>query len=505
MSTAPTQTKQANALDTIDAMLKSIGPEKTAETSHTEAGGFQGETEHPVKKEDDGTEPAYEGSRASENEEDVKEEQSPNEVVGDTPVDKSSAEKKALGLGESVDQDAVQLNIGTLQKATGEDPASETQKAKGGKEDSADGDGGSQGRGQTSHPARTSNDEIDGHKWSSAIGELIGQIKTAGDLGTEAIAAISVDADGEVRAKVASMQKTAMCEKCSHDPCTCEGKEATATTTEPTAAEKAAADLAGAVGGETQPTAKQAQDQQVVNDIAETITTAYQMAEKTAAFLAGVREKQAMTPEEEEQQRQQGDPGTQPPGAEPESEAPPEEMGGEEMGGGEMGGGMEGPPAPGGMGGGGEEEALLQALTGAGGGGPEMGGGMPGGDPMAGGMPGQEMGGMPGGGMPGGGMPGMPGPEMGGMGGMGGQEMGGQEMGGQIGGEELAMLAAALDEAGITPQQLEMAATQKAAHDLKKAASVVERTSKWRPKTANEASRYQSILNHVREVCNTSS
>ncbi len=520
MNTAPTQVKQANALDTIDAMLQSIGSTKVGE-SNTEAGGFQGETEHPVKKEDDRTEDAYEGSRAAENEADVTEEQSPNEVVGETDVNKESgAEKAALGLGDAVDQDAVQLNIGTLQKATGEDPASETQKAKGGKDDSDDGDGGSQNRGKSTHPARTNNEEIDGHKWSNAIGELLGQVKTASDLGTEAIAAISVDADSEVQAKVASMQKESMCGECHHDPCDCSDEKKAAakaavekTAAEKTAAEKAGASLANAVSAEGQvpDTDKQAQDRQVVEDLSTTITTAYAMADKTAAYLAGLREKQGMPGEEEEEERG-GDPGTNPPAPEEESGAPPEEMGGGPPG---MGG-MEGDPMGGG--GGGDEEALLQALTGGGGGmeggGDPMGGGMPGMEEMGGGgMPGMgggpEMGG--GGGMPGmggGGMPGMGGgPEMGGgMPGMGGDPMmSGGGGGGEIGEEQLAMLAAALDEAGITPEQLEMAATQKAAYSLKKAASAVERTSKWRPKTAAEASRYQSILNHVREVCATSS
>ena len=138
------------------------------------------------RREDDHTEEAREGSRASENERDVKEDQGAAGVDG---KDVNSSAKQALNLPGN--QDDVQMDIGVTSKATGEDPQNETDRTKPGKDDSDTGDGGSQGRGQTSHPARTDNDEIDGHKWSSSIKNLYDLIKTAESAGNDALAAIS--------------------------------------------------------------------------------------------------------------------------------------------------------------------------------------------------------------------------------------------------------------------------------------------------------------------------
>lgn len=482
MSTA---TKQANVLDSIGELLQSLN--KQAEESHTEAGGYDGPTEHPVKKEEDRTEEAYVGSRARENEEDVKEDQ------GEPAVDGEPQKSAEI----THDQDAVQLNIGTKQRATGEDSASETDRAKPGKDDAADGTGGSQGRGESSHPARTNNNEIDGHKWASKIASIRDLIGSATEQGNEYLGAVSVSSDTVARQKAAELrgEKQAMCESCKNDPCSCPGGKCA----EDQAGKEAGAALADAVTGEGQVewTDKQAQDAQVVNAVADTIQLAWRMADKTAAYVQSYEKhvKKSM-----EMGGEEGVPGTNPPSDEEESEAPPEEMGGE--GGGDPSG--EGGSPEGGAPAGGGEEELLAALTGGGGGDP-MGGGMPpgedpmaamgGGDPMGGGAP--PIGGDPmGGGAP----------PMGGTPPMGGDPMGGG-MGGDPAAEELAMLLAALQQAGIDPAMLEAGAQAKAASFLamnarkaqEKQAAAAD-TTQWQPKTAEEAQKFQNLIKVVREM-----
>jgi hypothetical protein len=476
MSTA---TQNATSLDSIESMLQEIHL-KQAE-ANTEAGGYDGATEHQSKSEDDSTEDAREGSRSSENESDVKEDQGAAGVDG---KDVNAAAKSALELPGN--QDAVQMDIGVTSKATGEDSKNETSRAKDTKEDSADGGGGPQGRGQTSHPARTSNNEIDGHKWSSEINETFALIKQATDLGNEALAALSVEADETIK-----KQAGAASQALGGDP------NINVNVGEPTGKQAAAPPTPQ---GQVPSSDKEAQDRQVVADLAQTLMAAYAAADKTAAFVHGVAEQKRA---EEEASDEGGEEAARENPSEEGGEggsAPPEELG--EGGGGGMppeAGGGETPPEAGG--GGGAEDALMQALMGGGGEAPpDAGGGMPGmggPPPEAGGMPG--MGGPP----EGGGMPGMggPPPEMGGgMPGMGGPPEGGG-MGGQIGPEELQMLLAALQEAGIDPAALEAGATAKAAQALKqKQASGELQRTEWRPKTAEEAQRYQAVLNYVQEI-----
>ena len=165
--------------------------------------------------------------------------------------------------------------------------------------------------------------------------------------------------------------------------------------------------------------------------------------------------------------------------------------GGEDMGADEALGGMEGSPE-GGNG--------LEALLGGGGGGGGLeallgGGGGGGGDAAAlaallggeGGGGGLEalLGGGGGGGMPGGEAGGMP--------------------------DEAAMLAAALQEAGISPDQMVAAASIGA----KKASAIAQRTakvagqikaasagniSKWKPKTAEQRKQFNAMLSYVEEL-----
>jgi hypothetical protein len=144
-------------------------------------------------------------------------------------------------------------------------------------------------------------------------------------------------------------------------------------------------------------------------------------------------------------------------------------------------------------GGGDSEQALLELLAGGegmgadqaaqgmmGGGGGDAGGGMPGGMPggMGGGDPLAGMGGA-----------------AGGMGGDPGRGMGGPPGGGN----EQAMLAEALAQAGIPLEAFQALLAQKQSAALKQAGRTPTR-GQWRPKTAEEAQQYQAILNYVNEV-----
>lgn len=126
-----------------------------------------------------------------------------------------------------------------------------------------------------------------------------------------------------------------------------------------------------------------------------------------------------------------------------------------------------------------------------------MGGGLPGAE---GGLPGAE-GGLPGmgGGLPGaeGGLPGAEGGVPGAEGGLPGGEEG-------LGEEELAMLAAALQQAGITPDAFEAAASARAAQVLQTHSKQGGAKSTWKPKTAAEAQALQRMINYVKEVTGTS-
>lgn len=480
--------QKERALDSIDNLLRSLS--KAAETSHTEAGGYAGETEHPVKKEDDGTEEASTGSRARENEQDIKEDQGEPAVDGEAT--KESRSKKSM----PTDQDSVQLNIGTKQRATGEDAENETGKAKGGKED-----GGYQGA--SSHPARTDNDQIDGHKWAGQIKNLLALTKTAEDKCNDLLGAISVAADGDIRKRASAMQGEAAATPA-------DGKQAAAKTQDPgksataqnngkqAGAELAQTLLEGQVSGQD----KQAELYQVVEDLAETIAMSWRMADKTAAFLNGVRDAQKKANEDRGYENGEKEEGSEnPPEREESSEKPPQESNGG-SGGGEP-----------------SDEDLLAALTGgdagagSGMGAPlgDMGGGAPSMDAMGGGA---APGGAPGGGMPpapGGAVGGAPGGAMGGDplaggGAPGGDPLGG--MGGQLSPEDLAMLLQILQQTGISPDQLQAGAEAKVAQALALGAKQAQaRTNgkaadlqQWRPKNAAEAQRFQSMLKTVKEI-----
>ena len=198
-------TSLQNSINTIEQFLASVGGSVKRAEAHTEAGGYQDGTSHPVKDVDDRTEAAQEGARSAENDKDVKEDQG---AVGvNSAATAKSARDILAGLSrhaamptysvkrsESTDglkgkqhkldmndngkldsqdfkmlrnkkaESAVstpgsaaddQLQIGTNKQPTGEDPSNETNSAKSGKKDS-----------DSEHPARTDNDSLDGHKFS---------------------------------------------------------------------------------------------------------------------------------------------------------------------------------------------------------------------------------------------------------------------------------------------------------------------------------------------------
>ena len=198
-------TSLQNSINTIEQFLASVGGSVKRAEAHTEAGGYQDGTSHPVKDVDDRTEAAQEGARSAENNKDVKEDQG---AVGvNSAATAKSARDILAGLSrhaamptysvkrsENTDglkgnqhkldannngkldgqdfkmlrnkkaESAVstpgsaaddQLQIGTNKQPTGEDPSNETNSAKSGKKDPG-----------SDHPARTDNESLDGHKFS---------------------------------------------------------------------------------------------------------------------------------------------------------------------------------------------------------------------------------------------------------------------------------------------------------------------------------------------------
>jgi hypothetical protein len=452
-------TKQAAAYTTIESVLNALkGSTKIAEESHTEAGGHDGPTTHPVKNEDDGTEEASTGARAKENEKDVKEDQGEPGVTG--------KETKAF----DINQDSVQLNINTKNRATGEDPENETGRAKGGKED-----GGYQGA--SSHPARTDNSEIDGHKWANVgfaqqLRAYRQAVKTAEDKSNDALASIASFAHGATKEKVAAIQKAATDNKPAEPA-------APADTPRQAGAKLAQAMLTGTVDGHD----KQAEFAEVVSDIHATILAGYRAADQTIGYLQGLQKAAEEGGEE--------DPSSDRPSEGGGEERPPEEGGGEA------------PPSDGGAGAGGEGD-MLAALTGggggdAGGGAPPMGGGAPpmgGGAPPMGGAGGPPPGGDPLADMMGGGAGGPPPAPPGGAGGPGGMPGGG----GMAGGIDPQMLMAALQQLGISPEMLDQLAQAKTAAFLNSQVKLAAAQQGWRPKTAGEQARYQHLIQTLTEM-----
>jgi hypothetical protein len=131
---------QLNALaEEISQNAEKVAAAKSASPVPADPGGYQGASSHPSAHVDNNVQKATTGSRASEYEADVKQQQGAL-AVDNTPE-----------LSQEGRQDDVQLNIGTNAAATGEDPAAEKD-YKGTKDDPG-----------TSHPAKAN----DGEKYSS--------------------------------------------------------------------------------------------------------------------------------------------------------------------------------------------------------------------------------------------------------------------------------------------------------------------------------------------------
>lgn len=192
--------KSANSIATVDQFLQVVRKNvKYAAEANTEPGSVGGGTTHPVKDVDDSTEEASEGARSAENTADVKADQGTASVdsTSDNVAAKKAAAKRAVD-GKS-EEGAVnppgtaasdQLQIGTKKQPTGEDPAVETGSVKAEKEDAAGGR-----LGNTTHPARTNNSELDGYKYAS--------------MSIEKLASLTSQLGNELLAELATIQKRA--------------------------------------------------------------------------------------------------------------------------------------------------------------------------------------------------------------------------------------------------------------------------------------------------------
>lgn len=174
---------------TIDDFIRQVDRVKRAEAG-TEAGSFDGATEHPSGTVDDRTRPGVEGERSTENKEDVEEAQG-DISVDSTPQAKAASiirrmERMGKRAGEAVSVPGSaasdQIQIGTKKAPTGDDPASETDSAKAGKTDPG-----------STHPARTDNDDLDGHKYAS-LGLRAG-MRVMEKLASQIIRTIAADVD----------------------------------------------------------------------------------------------------------------------------------------------------------------------------------------------------------------------------------------------------------------------------------------------------------------------
>lgn len=157
---------------TIESFLNEIGV-KQAE-AHTEPGSQGGATTHPIKNVDDNTQVATEGARSAENTKDVKEDQGKPSV--DSTPEAKPGKSANDGIGVPGTATADHYNIGLNVAPTGEDPSTETARAKAGKQD-----GGY--KGPSTHPARTDNNELDGFKYAELDPQTADLAKMAAEIG----------------------------------------------------------------------------------------------------------------------------------------------------------------------------------------------------------------------------------------------------------------------------------------------------------------------------------
>lgn len=170
-----------HSLNTIEAFIRQIGRIKAAEEAHTEPGSIGGPTDHPSADVDDRTDEVEVGERYEENAEDVVEDQG-DPSVDATPVAKASYWRRRFKRSESEHAPVSQpgsaaddhYQIGTEVRPTGEHPDVETESAKDTKDDGSIG-------GESSHPARTDNDELDGQKYSSDLHKIAAELQRLGE------------------------------------------------------------------------------------------------------------------------------------------------------------------------------------------------------------------------------------------------------------------------------------------------------------------------------------
>lgn len=249
----------ATVLATVADFLSEIGREKTA----SDPGSIGGSTSHPSKSVDDSTQAGSTGARASENEKDIKE----------MPVAKT-VDSIPEGQSDAGKQDQFQLNIGTNQSATGEDPSVEDD-YKGEKDDPG-----------TSHPAEAGGEKY-GSDFSKMSNEKLASVVT--ELGNELLADIST---GRFEMKQAS----APAPKQSTPPATAPAVERVK------AAAEAGHDLAATVG--------QAIDNDVAAILGAWVKQAHASADSTADFLDALRKQATDETDEGEDHDKPGDEGS---------------------------------------------------------------------------------------------------------------------------------------------------------------------------------------------------
>lgn len=316
------------AMTTIERFIQQVGAQEKRAEANTEAGSIGGETSHPVKDVDDRTDKAKEGFRSAENAADVKADQGKPSVES-TPEATSEGEKKGSE-GKSTSGDAQspgsapedQLQIGTNKQPTGEDSSVETSSAKGGKEDPG-----------SSHPARTDNDELDGHKYAA---------DQLNNMPMEKLAQLVANIGDNLCAVVANMEPSKQASATPATPAT-PAPSGDKQAEDASLAQQAGWELAGLL---TNDFDKQAADAMVQQTLEEIIKTAADDAVRVATFL-----------EYYSAQKQANEGAMMDPAA-----MDPAMMGGAPEGGGPEGGG----------------EDMLAALGGAGGLPPEEAGGDPG-------------------------------------------------------------------------------------------------------------------------------
>ena len=419
-----------DALQTIEQFVSQVGGDTTKQAavdqgSHTEPGGYDGQTSHQSKNVQDDTEEARTGEQAADNEKEVKDDH------GQASVNAGNESKNAMEGNSQAHNPSTQANqqyqIGTNVQSTGQDPSSETESTKPGKEDS-------QYEGSSTHPARTDNDQIDGHKWAkeASLDQLVQRMQK---LGNEICSELSQSGDGQTPEKGAQKQAEGDCPhgyKSKDDCPTCDGdggKDKQSDDAEyQKLAQAAGAELAGLATGRLD---KQAAEQMVTNSIEQVIKEAQVDADRTAdyldAYFAKAGEEEGKSEEDQEgkgdslsgdgSRESSSSSGGDSNSGSKDSGNSKQSTGETSSGGEDATEGQETAPA----GGGGEDPAALMSAMG-------------GEDPAAGG--GEEMAGAPAG---------------------GGDEMAGAPAGG--GGEEdmMAQLGPILEQLGVAPEEVAQA------------------------------------------------